>query len=240
MSVLLVAGCNQRYFDRFQPCVAALRRHANVPYQLFSVGFDGGPGYTPLTQAQNAGAPPETECIQHGSFLQALDAAPDDVIVYLDGDVVMQRPFDAGELEWLGNFPYRTVSATWNQIGETLATCATYIDPKLPTDGQVKVWGHVIRQAPSLNVGVVVARRDVWQVAYELYMLNWNVAGESFSHQARQQWLMCWTYAALGLDTQIMPWHFHAHGHFGLKPGMERRADGIYADGKLAAFRHKC
>jgi hypothetical protein len=238
VSIILVAGCNQRYHDHFQHCVAALRRHSNVPYQLFSVGYDGGPGYTPLTHAQNDGAPPETECIQHGSFLQALDGAPDDVIVYLDGDVYLQRPFDAGELDWLGSFPANAVSATWNQIGETLAQCATYIGPKLSPQELDRTWP--LLNAPSLNAGVVVARRETWARSYKRYMANWAWAGHTFAHQARQQWLMCWTWAALGLTTEILSWHFHAHGHFGYKPGMELRDGQIFADGKLAAFRHKC
>lgn len=237
MSIVLVAGCNQRYHDRFQACVAALRTYTgDIPYRLFSVGYNG---YTELTQAQNYGAPPETECIQHGSFLQKLPGRPDDVIVYLDGDVIMQRPLDAGELAWLENFPERAVAATWNQIDETLAQCATYIGPKNTETSLAQIWVDAdIDQAPSLNAGMVVMRRSAWKQSYELYLRHWELAGACFSHQARQQWLMCWTYAALGFETQIMPWSFHAHGHFGLKPGMERRPDGIYADGKLAAFRH--
>jgi hypothetical protein len=239
-NILLVAGCNERYHEAFQPCVAALRRFANVPYQLISVGFDDYNGYTPLTHEQNYGAPPETECIQHGSFLSVVPGELDDVLIYLDGDVRMQRPFDDWELTWLANFPARAVAAGWNQTGETLAACATYIGPRHSPDELAALWGKLIYGAPSLNAGVVVARRHTWERAYSLYMAYWERAGASFAHQARQQWLMCWTWAALGLTTEILSWHFHAHGHFGYKPGMELRDGQIYADGKLAAFRHKC
>lgn len=237
MSTILVAGCNARYWPTFQGCVQALQAHANVPYQLFAVGF-GVDGYTTISHDQNYGAPPETECIQHGSFLQALPAAPSDVIMYLDGDVGMQRPLCDGELWWLANFPDNAVCATWNQIGETLAQCATYIGPQRGPDELIATWGEIIQAAPSLNAGMVVARRSTWERAYDFYLKHWELATACFRHQARQQWLMCWTWAALGLDIQVMPWAFHAHGHFGLKPGMAYGPDGIYVDGKMAAFRH--
>lgn len=237
MSVLLVAGCNEAYLGRFQGCVASLQAHANVPYHLFSVGFDA---YNPLSREQNAGAPPESECIQHGSFLQLLPDTygPDTVIIYLDGDVLLQRPFNAGELAWLESFPASAVSATWNQIGENLADCTRLLGPAFDLFHLREAWGPEIDSAPSLNAGVVAARRSTWERAYELYMRNWDAALACFAHPARQQWLMCWCYASLRLATQIMPWSFHAHGHFGLKPGMERRRDGIFVDGQLAAFRH--
>lgn len=235
MTVTLISGCNQRYHGRFQHLAQSLKQHANIPYQLISVGFET-PGYTPLTHEQNYGAPPETECIQHGSFLAALPGASDDVLVYLDGDVTLQRPFDAGELAWLENFPESAVSAAWNRVGETLAEEAVALGPKKSVADLAADWGGF--DMPCLNAGVVVARRSTWERAYETYMAHWLLAGESFVHQARQQWLMCWVWAALGLKLEIMPWTFHAHGHFGLKPGMEMRADGVYADGKLAALRH--
>jgi hypothetical protein len=233
----IVAGCNARYHNRFQHLAQSLAQHANVPYKLISVGYHHD-GMTPLTHEQNDGAPPETECIQHGSFLQVVDGPPDEVLIYLDGDVTMQRPFDAGEREWLERFPVNAVAVAWNRVGENLLEEAVALGPKLSVDALVGVWGKLIYSAPALNAGVVVARRWTWERSYLCYMENWEKAGNSFVHQARQQWLMCWSYAALGLYTQILPWSVHAHGHFGLKPGMEMRPDGVYADGKKAVFRH--
>jgi hypothetical protein len=42
----------------------------------------------------------------------------------------------------------------------------------------------------------------------------------------------------LDYDVTIAPWSLHAHGHFGLKPGMNYGPGGLWADGKLALFRH--
>jgi hypothetical protein len=235
--VILVTGGNAAYHDRLQACVDSLKANANVPYCVFSVGYQH-PGYVEIPRAENVGAPDSTECIQHGSFLRHLYGADDAVIVYIDGDVHMQRPFDAGELEWLANFPERHVSATWNRVGETLIEEARALGPRRSEAEMVATWGKRIQIAPALNAGVIVARRSTWGQVYNSYLELWGDVTAEFSHQARQQWLICWTYAYLGMSVDIMPWTFHAHGHFGLKPGMETRSDGVYADGKLAALRH--
>ena len=59
-----------------------------------------------------------------------------------------------------------------------------------------------------------------------------------FTHMARQQWLISWELAKLGLTVKVCPWSIHAHGHGGLKPGMHYGEGGLWADGKLAAWRH--
>lgn len=235
--VILVTGGNAAYHGRLQACLASLEAHCNVPYQVFAVGYSH-PGYFAISHAENQGAPASTECIQHGSFLRHLRGADDAVIVYIDGDVRMQRPFDAGELEWLSNFPEWHVSATWNRVGETLIEEARALGPTRSEEQMVATWGKRILIAPALNVGVIVARRATWGKVYNGYLEHWGAVTAEFSHQARQQWLIGWMYAALGMTVDIMPWSVHSHGHFGLKPGMEMRADGVYADGKLAALRH--
>ncbi len=237
--IRIVAGCNERYRARFEPCRQSLAQHSQVIAHRVSVGFVES-GWLPLSREQNHGAPPETECIQHGSFLRVAPGQPDDVIVYLDGDVTMQRPLDAGELAWLESLPAGAVSAAWNRTGETLIEEARALGPRESDDGLRVLWGAWIDTAPALNAGIVAARRETWEAAYAGYMDRWDLACASFGHQARQQWLMCWTWQHLGLDVQIMSWQLHAHGHFGLKPGMEVRPDGVHANGKLAVFRHHC
>ena len=96
----LVTGCNAGYLPRMLPYLESLREYADFPVNFIGVGFEPPflPGATRslfLDGTQNAGAPNETQCIQHGSFLNVIDAPDSETLIYTDGDMIMQR--DAGQ-----------------------------------------------------------------------------------------------------------------------------------------------
>lgn len=190
-----------------------------------------------LSDEQNKGAPPETHCIQHGSFLHVVGGKPDDVILYCDGDMTRQRDLDDDELDML-NLRHGQVCVGQNGgPAETLVTEAYRLIRKKTIDELAHEWGPII-QWPIYNVGCLAMTRQTWGELHELYMKNWQKATSSFGHQARQQWLICWCIPQLGFEVVNMPQTFHVHGHFGLPPGTERRRDGVYHNGRLSVFRH--
>jgi hypothetical protein len=176
--------------------------------------------------------------VQHGSFLKVLDGPADEILIYTDGDMVMQRQISADELDWLNGFDDDTVSAGWNQPGETLTDCVRLIQPKVPMGEIGRRFPGELNRWPSLNVGVLAMRRSAWEQVYTAYLERWELAGQTFEHQARQQWLICYVIFYLGMDFQMMPYSFHMHGHFGLKPGMEMHGQDAIGDGRLAVFKH--
>lgn len=238
--MILVTGCNEPYLPRMQAYLASLQQYADYPVKLVTVGFDWASPFDKISTAElprerNNGAPDTTESIQHGSFLQLFK--DDDLYLYTDGDMTLQRPLSLAERDWLNKFGDNTASAGWNRTGESLEECINLIGPLVDTaeiyrrfPGDLSVW-------PSLNIGVLAMRRPAWEKIYKAYLCKWELAGETFRHQARQQWLVCYLIFALELDFQMMPWSFHAHGHFGLPPGVN--FDGqVYYGGQLVAFRH--
>lgn len=243
MTLKLVTGLTENYTNRARPYFDTLKEYADFPITVVGVGFtpqvdDYGFTAVPITGEENAGAPERTYCIQHGSFLKVTKGRVTDVWLYTDGDFIMQRPMDSEEKEFL-NLSHGQVAVNWNGGShETLAFEATRLRGKTTFDKLLMDWGAWIRDKPIYNVGAIAMTRKTWQEVYDYYMERWAKVGEYFDHEARQQWLVSYAISALELDVKIMPWSLHAHGHFGLKPGMERRDDGIYADGKKALFRH--
>lgn len=239
--MILVTGSNERYQHRGKSYLDTLVQYAD--FECYHVGV----GYTPekhgditpltLTIEQNAGAPPETECIQHGSFLPVLPPAhASQVIMYTDGDFVMQRAMDANEREFL-SLKHAQVAVGYNGgADETLLHEYNRLGPKKTPKEMDGNWGEDWFSKPIYNVGCVAMTRDTWQYVHLTYMKNWYLAGDCFQHQARQQWLLSYIFA--DLDVKILPWSLHAHGHFGMKPGMSWKDGQIYHEGKLALFRH--
>lgn len=237
--MILVTGCNERYLPRIHAYLETLEQYADFPCYLVGVGFlppvIGNMIPVKLTREQNYGAPPETECIQHGSFLNVIDAEPGEVIIYTDGDFAMQRAMDDSERAFLDLKPGEIV-AGYNFDNSTLFNDAHLLGMKVSDKELEWMYGAVIHTHQDWNVGFLAATVETWRELYREYLNGWALVSQVFAHQARQQWLI--SYITTRMTVKICPWSIHAHGHGGLKPGMAWGDGGIWADGKLALFRH--
>ena len=143
--MILVTGCNEKYFPRMYAYLDSLRSHADFPVYLVGVGFMPpvihGFHSLQLTRADNKGAPPETESIQHGSFLEVLTTNDEAVIMYTDGDFIMQRPLSDHEKKFL-QLKHNQAVVQWNGgAGETLGIEARRLGQKIPHEEMNQIWG---------------------------------------------------------------------------------------------------
>lgn len=238
----LITACNSRYLGRIAPYLDSLAEHANLPTALITVGFQAQlPNITTyeLTREQNAGAPLETESPQHGSFLQVIqDRGDDEVIIFTDGDIIMQRPFTSREMDTFHKLPGNTVLAGWNSgPNETLEIEAGRLFPKMPINIIGNRFGLMDR--PCYNIGVFAARRSAYRAIYDEYMRHWRTICEAFGHPARQQWLVVHTIHRLGINVEVTPYSLHANGHYGMPPGCEYRDGLLYSGNEIVCLRHK-
>lgn len=237
----LVTGSNASYFPRMHGLFESVRQHGNgIDATYVAVGWPGadvgGWNTVAISREDNYGAPPQTECIQHGSFIDVLGADGDEVVLYCDGDMTMQRPIDPDEYKLLV-LDYGDVVVGYNGgEHETLITEAHRLGPRVPMASIEEEWGST----PCYNVGCVAMTANTWRFINGAYLHYWDHIGTVFQHQARQQWLLSWLFHSLSLNVKIMPWSFHAHGHHGPKPGMARQNGYITIDGRVALFRHFC
>jgi hypothetical protein len=238
----LVTAANERYWGRIDAYLRSLHANSQLPATLVCVGDRHNP-FSPietvtLPRVLNQGAPTETESPQHGSFLQVLSGPDDEVIIFTDGDIIMQRPFSAAELAFFDSLDDHTVAAGWNSgPDETLAIEAARLFPRFGLDQIGARLGYMDR--PCYNIGVFAARRDTYRRIYAEYMRYWTLACEAFGHAARQQWLVCNTLHRLGIAVKVTPYSLHANGHYGMPPGC-LYADGLlYHGNEVVCLRHK-
>jgi hypothetical protein len=237
----LITAANERYWGKIDAYLRSLHDRSNIPALLVCVGDKHNP-FSPiptvrLPRALNHGAPPETECPQHGAFLQVIDGPDDEVLIFTDGDIIMQRPLTDAELTSL-ELPPNTVAAGYNSgPGETLAVEAARLFPRFPLDQIGARLGYMER--PCYNIGVIAARRDTWQRIYTEYMTRWTLVSEAFGHPARQQWLVCNTLHRLGIEVRVTPYSLHANGHYGMPAGCHYRGGVLYHENEVVCLRHK-
>ena len=241
--IRLVTACNAGYLGRMAPYLDSLRQSADFPVTLVSVGFEATyPGIECVTLPRllNAGSPLETESPQHGSFLQAMPGDDDETLIFTDGDIIMQRALTLQEWAWLEEFPAGQVSFGWNSgPDETLEVEAARLFPRVTMDQLAGRLGSIVREAPCYNIGVFVAKWSTYWNIYEAYMPLWKIVTDAFQHPARQQWLVNYVIATLGIPVQRMSYALHANGHYGIPPGVSIENGTAYFDGQAVAFRHR-
>lgn len=243
----LATSANAAFFDRLKPCLAGLQKISDA--RSFLVCVDGKrPDYLPelphvtakmLSAKDNYGAPDETQSAQHGAWLRAVPGEPDDVCLFMDGDVVCQRDFSAPERRQIAAIPPSTLWAVYNSgPRETLAVEAERLKPKTSREDRVANWrGYDSR--PCFNIGLVVARRSTLAAIHAEYIKHWPKVCETFEHAARQQWLFCWTTSEIGVKIEFKSHVLHANGHYGIPEGVTIRKGIAYHRGTPVVFRHR-
>jgi hypothetical protein len=247
--IILATGATREYLPKSAPYLSSIAEHGDGfdARYLVSVGCaleerTVPDGITPVGLPQTMTKEALRGNVQYGAFLPVLPGTPNDVIVYTDGDMRMQRPLSDGEQAILEYWPRDTIGMARNfGAGDNLQIEAKRL--KLRTDAEYlrNQWPH--SNGRVWNAGVIIARR----ATYQRLAATYTSLFPSFKAllppgQGRGvQWLICYSIAKLGLHVWELPYTWHAHGLSGQLPmGVSENGDGsIYVeDGTKVLFRH--
>lgn len=245
-TVHLLTHATRQWLPRTAPYLESLCAHSPFRHTLLTVDCDAPaefverfPGLQAVRVPVVAGAPEYSASLQHGAFLDYVGGASDDVLIYTDADIIMQRAPSAAELARLEALPADHVLLGYNSgPGETLMDEAARLHPKFALPLLAAALGD-LAAAPCYNAGVIAATRSTWRRLHQGYMESWNYAGERFGHPARQQWLICHTVARLGMTADISGYGWHANGHYGVPPGVDVSGTLAMYQGAPVLFRHR-
>lgn len=266
--IILATGTDQGF--AYEPYLATINKHSQVDNYLICVDFwphsstrSAYPNINyRLLRRDQIDTDVPVNCVQNGDFLKVLDLASDDVIIFTDGDVRMQRPFNNEEIEWLQSFRQGEVSAQYNAgPHDTLWWDCNLIGMKDPAYvHETLLDGGKYADKMLYNVGVVVCTAATYAMWHKLYVAEWDTVKDAFTHQAKQQWLMCLllyrdrkVYALKGrvgeftdfymekspFTVKPMPYTLHTHGCFALPEGcgFDEQHRLLYK-GEVVLFRH--
>jgi len=158
---------------------------------------------------------PGNGCIQHGNWLPYLVTSDDAVIIYIDGDVKMQRPFSKDEWACLQGWQDGQVGIGPNepkQGGDNMINELCRIQPLL-SEREIEERFHVSARDPIGNAGCVVATRSTWLKLWQCYLRRWLDTAPYFAHIAVQQWTLNLCINE-GFERVVLPQSFHTHGHW--------------------------
>jgi hypothetical protein len=247
--IVLATGTNADFVERIIPYLESLEMHAEglEPYVVCvdcDINWRTGRRFERVLArhlgSEDAYGHPGNWCLQHGAFLKAIPGNKDDVILFTDGDVVLQRFPSIEELEWLRDWDDGLVGVSYNAgPDDTLRTescrlspvraSADALDQLLKEHGELQVW----------NTGVIVARRRTYEDLREKYLALWPELGRLFQHYARQQWLISLILGTDRIRPSVLPYTIHLHGCYELPKGARLEESGVATfKSKAVLFKH--
>jgi hypothetical protein len=240
-NIILATSTDENYMPRTVVYLDSLNQHSQVENVCLCLDFEPDSPWKyvemKMLDTLDLHQPLNNQCIQHGEFLFGLPyAANDDVILFTDADLRMQRPFNDEELDTLRGLKTGQVFVGYNAgPQDRLGDEAHRLGLKVPLETLAEWWDLDL---PCFNWGCVAATRATWEAICEIYVENWPIIDAQLHHVAKQQWLLS---AITGnyFDHVEMPTSFHVHRHYGTPAGCEMIDGKVYSNGELALFSHK-
>jgi calcineurin-like phosphoesterase family protein len=178
--------------------------------------------------------------VQHGDWLHSptlqADLNPTDVVVFTDGDMLLQRGLNDSEQMLLRTLQDNEVFIGRNKdLNDTLR----YESERIQPTAAFRVAGVPDQDNTVYNGGVIAMRVETWMRFYSLYRAHWPVFSTYFNHYAKGQWLISWLLGRFGFNVLMQPLTFHCHNHYPTPSESSQDANGIVsANGQVVLFKH--
>jgi hypothetical protein len=215
---LLLATAYTDNYKRADPYVESLKRHCNIAYRTLKIGYDMADYFMP------------NSIVQAGHFLRHIPKSR--TTIFTDADIVMHRPIDADEIDFLNNLKEGQISACHNK-GEWQPWSEEV--PMLQQRASISGFDDV----KVFNTGFVAARTATWSAWFEQFKLLWPRFDEAFGHYAKVQLCMCAAAWELGFEWVPTPKHLAAHGHFACPEGIDISQIPPKYKGRVICFDHR-
>lgn len=248
MTIRLSSGITPNYVARATGFLESVKRHCwNVRPLIFAPNF---PDATRQVLDVPCVAFDYARCalnlpkfmVQNGAFtaFAPADWDEDDVIIFTDADACFQRPFSPEELDLFASVPPGTMLADYNcpNHHQTLLSEAHDLFPKRPM-AEIERDFPGMEKIECLNWGFVVATLATWRELHRRTVALWPACDASFGNPARVQLVSVYGASQPGMSVRRLPAAIHAHGHHGIKHGLEKGRDGLWRQhGAVVAFAH--
>jgi hypothetical protein len=180
-------------------------------------------------------------CLQHGEFTKSdkINSLEDeDVILFSDGDMIIQRNLTLSEKNFLLNLKDNEVFVGYNASpDDTLANESPRLNPTSYTSDIIK---DDLTKIKVYNTGVLCMNKKTWNRLADEYINLFSEVDKMFTHYAKQQWLICYVLHINGYKVYEMPYDFHTHTHYPAPQGITIEPNGLvkYLDNTVL-FKHR-
>lgn len=250
MKIVLATGSDERYLTKIRPYLKSIELKSNFDLNYLVYVSDTPANLSfPFSKIKIGNlllksfrAPNNINCAQHGDFIYCpeldSDTTDDDIIVYTDGDMIMQRRLSKKEIEFLRGMRDGDVYVGYNASPrDTLADEFSRLGKTGKTHKEFELdWS----EHKAYNTGVLAMNKRTWKRVIDLYSNLYPKIDEMLNHHAKQQWLLCFIFATNDFNIFEMPYHIHNHTHYPSPKGTSQDINGrVFFNKKLVLFKHK-
>lgn len=235
MKVILATGTDERYIQKITPYIQSIKKYSNFD-ENYIIYYSKDPLEFPIDsfQLKYMTSKNSNNCMQHGAFINALECEIDDVIIFTDGDILLQRNADMKDFQMRDN--------------EVLVGMNAHCDDNL--EDEFKRLGYTYKDLPSYihqeglytlpcyNTGVLCMNVRTWKKLLLSYDKKFLDIDSILDHYAKQQWLISFILNTEDFSVKIMPQSIHSHGHFGMPKNCHFKDDILYHNKDVVLFRH--
>lgn len=269
--IFLCTAANEKYFNTktFQNCLSSYYKftsNSKIIPKVFIVDKEDKLVETHginkiFINQDKIKSPNYNYCIQHGEFSEYLiEANDDDVIIFTDGDIIMQREINEKEIDQILNLSDNTFLANYNLFnGSTLLDYYEQFSSKdklidfLRKNFNIKI--DDLKNMQEMNTGILIGTKKNFTELCNLYKKYYEEAKKVNSHFSNQQMLINILINKF-FKYKNLSYEFHTHSHHsvrvnfnlyhkdlitkhGVPKPIHKKNDLWFFDDKLILFAHK-
>ena len=247
MKIVLATGSDLNYLNRINNYIDTIIKNSNfdenVLVYLGDEDVQINSDRIKLTKITPSSilARNSINCLQHGEFLYGkfFDGLNDnDVIVFTDGDMSLQRNLNEEEITFLKQFKDGDVYVGYNSSPtDTLYNESFRLGITGPSFDDFNFDWKSIK---IYNTGVLCMNKKTWGRLLEEYLKLYPKIDTMFGHYAKQQWLISFIIGTQDYKINEMPYHIHLHNHYEIPEGGMKDENNIaYYNNKIVLFKHR-
>lgn len=246
--IILATGCDSNYLNthHFQNYLKTIEKNSNIDLNVLvyfgnnEISINSDKINIAYVNPQNVKALTSKNCLQHGEFLNSEyfnSISDEDVIIFTDGDMELQRNFTEEELTFIRNLKDNEVYVGYNESPtDTLLNEYYRLSPLKP---HFNLFPINIGASKIYNTGVLCMNKKTWNRLKDEYVDGFSFINGLFIHYAKQQWLICLLFSKNNYKIFEMSYEIHNHNHYPPAVGSENKNGVVTYKNKIVLFKHR-
>lgn len=174
-------------------------------------------------------------CVQYGAFVDVLNCNDDDIILFIDSDIVIQRDFTIDEISYLYSIKENEIAVNNNESGRTFSEEYLYLEPIKEYQDIKSYFG--INEEQVYCGGVIASSKNTWQNFRLEYLKEIKYIESCFKHYAKIQFLIS-IIIQQKFILKVLPKEIHSHGCWQIPEYCTKKDGIVYADSIPLVFNH--
>lgn len=244
--LVLATGSDEKYINKIKKYLNSIDDNSNFDLNLLiylgdnEINIDNNVKVLKLSPS-NYIHKNSINCLQHGEFIKAdgFDdlISDDDVIVFTDGDMILQRNLSEDELMRFRNLKHNDVFIGYNEsIDDNLMKEYKRL---LPTGYVSDIFKIDLSKIKCYNSGVIGATKSTFKKLSQFYGELYGDVDKMMKYYSKQQWLISFIIGSKFFNVIEMDYDIHNHTHHGVVNGSKIENKIVTYNDKIVLFKHK-